>query len=225
MAGAMGAGGAVKADAAGGVDLATDVATDVAVADAEPMKDVVSDAVIDTAPIIDAIVVDTRPRDMGSDLARSLPNGGACVQSNQCTSGFCVDGICCNTSCTNPCQACTMAKTGVADGKCAAAPAMVGMKCGRACQQFPGQMLLVVVDRVCTATGACGLPQIPQAPEYCTGEDACNSVSCDQPANAYTARCVKVPKCGGNTCCCVTDQNTRSCSSKTSCTGPGKMCM
>jgi hypothetical protein len=220
----MGAGGAIKPDAnVGGVDLASDVSTDVVADDAEVVKDAGSDAVIDSAPIVDA-VVDTRPRDMGSDLARNLPNGGACVQSNQCTSGFCVDGVCCNTSCTNPCQACTMAKTGVAEGKCAAAPAMVGMKCGRACQQFPGQALLAVVDKLCSPTGACDLAPVPMNIEYCTGADACNSVNCDQ-SSAYTARCVKVPKCGGNTCCCVTDQNTRSCSSKTSCTGPGKMCM
>lgn len=33
-------------------------------------------------------------------------NGQACVTSNQCTSGFCIDNICCSTACTGQCQVC-----------------------------------------------------------------------------------------------------------------------
>lgn len=222
MAGAPGAGGAAPDASGDGADPA-DVATDVIgpPADADPIKDAAidqaGDAVVDATP-------DLRPRDMGSDLARNLPNGGQCVQSNQCASGFCVGGLCCNTSCTNPCQACAMVKTGVADGKCATAPQMTGMKCGRGCQQFPGQALLATVDKVCTDAGQCGFPQLPVSIEYCADTDPCTDSTCDQP-NAYTARCVKVPKCGGNSCCCVTDNNGRACMTKASCTGPGKMCM
>jgi hypothetical protein len=223
MAG-KGGGGAPMPDASGR-DVTNDVvtATDTAlVPDAEITTDVPADAVIDTRPVVDVIVP---PKDMGSDLARNLANGMACVQASQCSSGNCVDGFCCNTSCTNPCQACAMVKTGEADGKCAVAPLMVGMKCGRGCQQFPGQSLLAVVDRVCTPAGQCGFPTPPQNFEYCIDTDPCTNSSCDQPSNGYTARCVQVPKCGGNTCCCVSDDNSRACSTKTSCTGPGKKCM
>lgn len=35
-----------------------------------------------------------------------LPNGSACAMSNECDSGFCRDGYCCNTSCMGTCRTC-----------------------------------------------------------------------------------------------------------------------
>ena len=35
-------------------------------------------------------------------------NGGVCAQASQCTSGNCVDGYCCNTTCTGTCMACSV---------------------------------------------------------------------------------------------------------------------
>jgi hypothetical protein len=35
-----------------------------------------------------------------------LPNGRACTAANQCTSGFCVDGVCCESACNGKCEAC-----------------------------------------------------------------------------------------------------------------------
>jgi hypothetical protein len=47
-------------------------------------------------------------------------NGAACSAANQCTSGFCADGVCCSTACTSFCQACTALKKGSgSDGTCA----------------------------------------------------------------------------------------------------------
>jgi len=46
--------------------------------------------------------------------------GGACSGTNQCTSGFCADGVCCNNACGGTCEACVKTKTGVSDGHCAA---------------------------------------------------------------------------------------------------------
>jgi hypothetical protein len=45
-------------------------------------------------------------------------NGAACTVAGECTSNSCVDGVCCNAACGGLCQACTMAKTGVASGTC-----------------------------------------------------------------------------------------------------------
>ncbi|MBK9265103.1 MAG: hypothetical protein IPM54_35650 [Polyangiaceae bacterium] len=47
------------------------------------------------------------------------PNGAACTLATQCTSGWCVDGVCCNAPCATTCLACTTAKTGQANGTCA----------------------------------------------------------------------------------------------------------
>ncbi len=37
---------------------------------------------------------------------------GACGSGAECASGFCVDGVCCATSCTGTCQACSFIKKG-----------------------------------------------------------------------------------------------------------------
>jgi hypothetical protein len=52
------------------------------------------------------------------------PNGDPCSGANQCTSGFCTedDGVCCDQACDATCEACTQAKSGLADGTCGAIP-------------------------------------------------------------------------------------------------------
>ena len=34
------------------------------------------------------------------------PLGGACTSASGCASGFCVDGVCCNTACAGACMTC-----------------------------------------------------------------------------------------------------------------------
>ncbi len=46
-------------------------------------------------------------------------NGAACGLGNECASGACVEGVCCNTACTGTCLSCLAAKTGGASGTCA----------------------------------------------------------------------------------------------------------
>jgi hypothetical protein len=224
--GSAGTGGSAMPMSMGTPDAPVDHAADVSAPDVSAdltEADVPADVVVAETGGTPDLRPDL-PRDLAPDvLPRNQANGMPCEKSNQCTSGFCADGVCCNSACGNPCQACTMAKTGGANGKCAANTQMAGMKCGRGCQQFPGQTLLVVVDKVCTAAGQCTFPQIPQAPEYCVDDDACTSNSCVQDSE-FSARCAKTSKCTGNACCCVSG-NSRACMAKSSCTGTGKMCM
>ena len=56
--------------------------------------------------------------DAGSDTPSDGGNGGACTAASGCSSGFCVDGVCCETACGGACNACSSAKTGAADGLC-----------------------------------------------------------------------------------------------------------
>jgi hypothetical protein len=45
--------------------------------------------------------------------------GAPCASTSQCQSGFCADGVCCNTPCSGICQACRTALTGPGkDGIC-----------------------------------------------------------------------------------------------------------
>ncbi len=50
-------------------------------------------------------------------------NGASCADGAACTSGFCVDGVCCATECaggTTDCSACSVAAGGSVDGTCGA---------------------------------------------------------------------------------------------------------
>ena len=40
--------------------------------------------------------------------AAKKPNGDACAGTNQCTSGFCVDGVCCDVACGGTCASCNL---------------------------------------------------------------------------------------------------------------------
>lgn len=46
--------------------------------------------------------------------------GVACTANTQCQSGFCADGVCCNSACSGSCDRCNLAGTG---GTCSPAPA------------------------------------------------------------------------------------------------------
>jgi hypothetical protein len=50
-----------------------------------------------------------------------VPNGGSCATPSVCQSGFCVEGICCNTICNQPMQTC---EDGTCSGVTAPAPAV-----------------------------------------------------------------------------------------------------
>lgn len=45
----------------------------------------------------------------GTGGCNFFPNGNACTFGSECASGFCVDGVCCNTACAGTCQACNIA--------------------------------------------------------------------------------------------------------------------
>lgn len=50
--------------------------------------------------------------------APKLADGSACLFGSTCTSGSCVDGVCCNSACNGTCRACNQAKTGSPNGVC-----------------------------------------------------------------------------------------------------------
>lgn len=60
-------------------------------------------------------------------------NGESCVTATDCGSGFCVDGVCCNSACgggASDCQACSVAAGAMANGSCS--PARGGTVCREA---------------------------------------------------------------------------------------------
>ncbi len=75
----------------------------------------------------------------GSGGASTLPNGDACTIGTECSSGFCVDAVCCEVACTGECLSCDQPS---AAGLCP--PTAPGTNPGNACGAG-----------VCDGTGAC----------------------------------------------------------------------
>ena len=92
--------------------------------------------------------------EMGACVA-ILENGVACDRDEQCQSGFCADGVCCDSVCDGVCQSCLESLTGSAVGTCA------NVRLGEA-----------EPDAACPADGApCG------ADGTCDGAGACATVA------------------------------------------------
>ncbi|WP_437878863.1 hypothetical protein [Sorangium sp. So ce513] len=72
------------------------------------------------------------------------PTSTPCSTSSECPSGFCVDGVCCDTACGGRCVACSAAKKGWGDDG----------TCDRiACANPDGEC---AGDLVCIGNGTCG---------------------------------------------------------------------
>lgn len=132
--------------------------------------------------------------------------GTLCSQGGECASGFCVDGVCCESACEGACFSCAVSGS---EGLCAPVPdgrdlrhACAAGICGGACDgqgacRYPGAEKscgerVCAADSVqraaCDGKGACGLLLAPCAPYACRS-GACLS-RCSVPAEcAASASC------------------------------------
>jgi choice-of-anchor A domain-containing protein/uncharacterized repeat protein (TIGR01451 family)/uncharacterized repeat protein (TIGR02543 family) len=140
------------------------------------------------------------------------PNGSPCATANDCQSGACVDGVCCNTSCTEQCMACNLQGS---VGTCApvtGAPVggrpacnSDGSACGGSCNgtsvscTYPGSATQC-------RQGSCS-GNVETHPAFCNGSGSCPapSTSTCSPfvcgANACLTNCTTVADCSsGNYC-------------------------
>jgi hypothetical protein len=148
--------------------------------------------------------------DARQDIA--LPPGVPCaVDGTPCASGFCVDGICCNTSCEGACQACSAGRTGAPDGLCRSIPAGTdpdtectddgAASCGRTGH--------------CDGNGACALytPGTTCGVPSCAGSTLTAAPTCDAKGTCRLAQPMPCPggfACLGNQTClpiCTVDAN------------------
>jgi hypothetical protein len=126
--------------------------------------------------------------DMASEpLAVDAPGtllslGEGCDSAAACKSGFCSDGVCCDTACQGSCQACAASKSGGVDGQCRAVP--VG--------NDPDNECAADASNVCGSTGACsGMNSCALAPSGM----ACGDSKCS--GSTLTPR----PRCSGGGVC------------------------
>jgi hypothetical protein len=150
---------------------------------ADPSDDTYTTAILDADRVIHATF--------------RLGAGVACAAAGDCLTGFCVDGVCCNTACTGQCEACSLpASLGV----CAAVGGQpVGQRtpcvgdgtvCSGVCDgtnraacTYPGTGALcrppscangvAILGASCQGNGACPPPQPQSCGEYACGPEIC----------------------------------------------------
>lgn len=112
----------------------------------------------------------------GACLAR-LPIGLVCDSASECESGFCVDGVCCDTACDGACVACSAAAGGTLDGVCRAMPEgrLDGDQCGPLlCSGEPGCRANCSADAHCTSGLECSFGQCLAAATISDVRDGAN---------------------------------------------------
>ena len=145
--------------------------------------------------------------DLGNaDLTGVIPKhkGDACTPSDVCDTGFCVDGVCCDSACNGACTACTV--TGLV-GTCSAIPPGGSPVHGTCAVQAPSTCGL---NGTCDGAGACA--KYPQG-------TLCGNSACDSATNKFTP----ASKCdGAGTCQVLAMQDCAPyrCKDTTQCYGP-----
>ena len=136
-----------------------------------------------------------------------------CTSGTQCASGFCVDGVCCSSACTELCRACNV--TG-AVGTCTAVPA--GTDPRAVCPATSASTCHT--DGECNGAGAC---RLPGAGTPCGGSSCAASLETPPPTCNGSGSCVLKPArdCGAYLCAGATCGST--CTSSTQC-NPGFAC-
>jgi hypothetical protein len=133
--------------------------------------------------------------------------GAPCQQPSGCKSGFCVDGVCCESSCEQACQVCNRADQ---VGRCAPVPARQPEPHGRCISQAAETCGL---DGTCDGGGQCarhGAGTVCQAPRCSSAADRTLPGTCDGAGNCRpgASQSCDPYACAGDAC-------------KTSCDGAG----
>ncbi|MFK7988550.1 MAG: DNRLRE domain-containing protein [Sandaracinaceae bacterium] len=146
-------------------------------------------------------------------------NGTSCSMGNECASTLCVDGVCCDGTCTGQCEACDVAGslgtcsavTGAPTGgrmACNTDSTVCGGTCNgsnRSTCTFPGMgtecraascsINTATQAANCQGDGTCGsLVEIDCSPFTCSG-DACGATSC-----TVDSECASGFYCSGTSC-------------------------
>lgn len=157
------------------------------------------------------------------DVPRSgRPPGVACVAPEDCESGVCADGVCCRTTCGDPCLVCNVSGQ---EGTCVAAPAGEDPRGG--CD--PEAASTCGRDGVCDGNGACRrhAAGVECAAATCSDGTHTPRRTCD---GAGTCRAVTPMPCGmyqcnGNTGCRSDCDTTAECVAPAVCNPASRQCV
>jgi hypothetical protein len=122
------------------------------------------------------------------------PNGGTCSAVNQCASGNCVDGFCCNTACAEGCDVCAKSLGASADGACTPSPA--GTPGAPLCTPYLCDGAQKACPPACASDASC------VAGDFCNGSHQC------VPKQTIGSSCTGTDQCSSGFCadgvCCNT---------------------
>jgi MYXO-CTERM domain-containing protein len=147
-------------------------------------------------------------------------DGAACTTRDECASTFCVDGVCCGSSCSEPCYACRAALTQSLDGTCAPATAQTDPHDDCPDQGACGCQL----DGQCDGRGGC---EVYQPPTDCACGNARRALfgyqcdgfgTCKAPQSAASA-------CETPTSLAFADGTAKSCAPYKCTSAPSPQCM
>jgi hypothetical protein len=127
-------------------------------------------------------------------LTIGAANGAPCASAAGCNSGFCVDGVCCNSACSaGPCDACSIAAGAAVNGTCSL---LSGPVCsdGNACSQTD-----VCQAGVCVGSN----PVVCPAADQCHLQGVCSPQTgvCSNPAKPNGSPCSDGSACSQNDAC------------------------
>lgn len=148
-------------------------------------------------------------------MATFEPNGQNCVDDDECKSGFCVDGVCCDSRCgygdPSDCQACSVLAGAIRDGECGPIAE------GAVCRQATGSC---DVAEACDGTSlSCPPDELVDAGEVCRGvEGTCDA---EEVCTGSSAQCPDDEVLGAGTEC---RPEAGPCDVAESCDGESKAC-
>ncbi len=144
-------------------------------------------------------------------------NGDACAIANDCLSGLCVDGVCCDRGCNQQCEACDVAGAlgtcttvlGQPHGTRASCTGTgLGTACGQACNGIDATRCIYAL-----ATAACGA-------NTCSGGTATHTGSCDYAGSCISATSTCDAYDCGTTACRTTCATSTDCAAGFRCAAP-----
>ncbi len=122
-------------------------------------------------------------------LTFGSPTGSACTSPDACFSGYCVDGVCCDTSAcaaAGPCNGAETCQAGT--GTCSVTPINEGMACD--------------VGNACNSSATCNRGVCTGEVQVCAPADACHDFGACDPTSGTCTNPVKPDgqPCPGGTC-------------------------
>jgi hypothetical protein len=133
-----------------------------------------------------------------SELFEAVADGGACAKATDCASGFCVDGVCCNTACTGQCEACDVAGSAGTCSPVSGAPHGTRTACVAAGTGVCARMCDGKDRTKCNFAAT----TVECSAATCAAGTATAASSCDGAGNCPTPKSTSCAPyaCGGTTC-------------------------